>query len=147
MNTRLICLSVLSVLSAASAHAQLSVSWFSIDCGGGITAGGSLDVRSAIGQYDAGQTLVGGSLSITSGYLFSAGSAPIACDSIDFNNNGVFPEDQDVVDFFDVLAGGQPETCDQTLGCNDLDFNNNGVFPEDQDVVDFFNVLAGGTCP
>jgi hypothetical protein len=27
------------------------------------------------------------------------------CDSIDFNNNFVFPEDQDVIDFFNVLAG------------------------------------------
>ncbi|GDX98037.1 hypothetical protein LBMAG48_04410 [Phycisphaerae bacterium] len=71
----------------------------------------------------------------------------VACDSIDFNQNGVFPEDQDVVDFFDVLAGGNPTTCDAVLGCQDIDFNNNGVFPEDQDVVDFFNVLAGGTCP
>ena len=69
------------------------------------------------------------------------------CDDIDFNNNGVFPEDQDVIDFFDVLAGGSPTTCDLTAGCNDIDFNNNGVFPEDQDVVDFFNVLAGGSCP
>jgi hypothetical protein len=63
------------------------------------------------------------------------------CDDIDFNNNDVFPEDQDVVDFFDVLAGA---TC---APCNDIDFNNNGVFPEDQDVIDFFNVLAGGQCP
>ncbi|MFN5943723.1 MAG: hypothetical protein ACK5ZG_02325 [Phycisphaerae bacterium] len=63
------------------------------------------------------------------------------CDTIDFNRNGVFPEDQDVIDFFDVLAGG---TCPF---CADIDFNNNGVFPEDQDVVDFFNVLAGGECP
>ncbi|HLP85163.1 MAG TPA: hypothetical protein VK157_12510, partial [Phycisphaerales bacterium] len=62
------------------------------------------------------------------------------CDSIDFNNNSVFPEDQDVVDFFSVLAGGTCPTC------NDIDFNNNGVFPEDQDVIDFFNVLAGGAC-
>jgi hypothetical protein len=64
-----------------------------------------------------------------------------SCDSIDFNQNGVFPEDQDVIDFFDVLAGG---TCG---ACADIDFNNNGVFPEDQDVIDFFNVLAGGGCP
>ncbi|HLP84557.1 MAG TPA: hypothetical protein VK157_09420 [Phycisphaerales bacterium] len=63
------------------------------------------------------------------------------CQDIDFNNNGVFPEDQDVVDFFDVLAGG---SC---AACNTIDFNNNGVFPEDQDVIDFFNVLAGGNCP
>ncbi len=30
----------------------------------------------------------------------------IGCDDIDFNNNGVFPEEQDVIDFFTVLAGG-----------------------------------------
>jgi hypothetical protein len=71
----------------------------------------------------------------------------VACDSIDFNQNGVFPEDQDVIDFFDVLAGGTPATCDAVLGCQDIDFNNDGVFPSDQDVIDFFNVLAGGTCP
>ena len=72
---------------------------------------------------------------------------PPACDSIDFNNNGVFPEDQDVIDFLEVLAGGTPSSCDPSLDCNDIDFNNNDVFPEDQDVIDFFNVLAGGACP
>ncbi len=66
---------------------------------------------------------------------------PAGCDDIDFNNNDVFPEDQDVVDFFNVLAGGECPTC------NDIDFNNNDVFPEDQDIIDFFNVLAGGECP
>ncbi|MFY7895984.1 MAG: immunoglobulin domain-containing protein [Phycisphaerales bacterium] len=65
------------------------------------------------------------------------------CDSIDFNNNFVFPEDQDVVDFLTVFAGG---VC-STAVCNDIDFNNNDIFPEDQDVIDFFNVLAGSTCP
>jgi hypothetical protein len=91
----------------------------------------------------------------TSWSLFSFGPDPVTgvanfvaelkqrgCDSIDFNGNGVFPEDQDVIDFFTILAGGP---CD-TGTCGDIDFNNNGVFPEDQDVVDFFNVLAGGAC-
>ncbi len=67
-----------------------------------------------------------------------------ACDSIDFNNNGAFPEDQDVLDFFNVLGGGE---CSSGNVCNDIDFNNNGAFPEDQDVLDFLNVLAGGACP
>ncbi len=65
----------------------------------------------------------------------------VACDDIDFNNDGVFPDDQDSVDFFNVLAGGE------CSACNDIDFNNDGVFPDDQDVLDFFNVLAGGQCP
>ncbi len=72
--------------------------------------------------------------------LLPATACPVGCDDIDFNNNDVFPEDQDVIDFFNVLAGGD------CPACNDIDFNNNGVFPEDQDVIDFFNVLAGGTC-
>ncbi len=76
--------------------------------------------------------IINGRLAVT----FVAG-----CDDIDFNNNDVYPEDQDVVDFFNVLSGADcPE-------CNDIDFNNNDVFPEDQDIIDFFNVLAGGTCP
>ncbi|HLP82972.1 MAG TPA: hypothetical protein VK157_01360 [Phycisphaerales bacterium] len=69
----------------------------------------------------------------------SAPQIPV-CDPIDFNNNGVLPEDADVTAFFAVLAG---EAC---AACNDIDFNNNGVFPEDADVIAFFNVLAGGAC-
>ncbi len=65
------------------------------------------------------------------------------CDSIDFNQNTVFPEEQDVIDFFNVLAGGP---CSFGNTCSDIDFNNNEVFPEEQDVIDFFNVLAGGQC-
>jgi hypothetical protein len=64
--------------------------------------------------------------------------------NIDFNNNGVFPEDQDVTDFFNVLAGGP---CSTPNVCDDIDFNNNGVFPEDQDIIDYLNVLAGAPCP
>ncbi len=71
---------------------------------------------------------------------------PIGCNDIDFNNNEAFPEDQDVIDFFTVLAGGACST-DPLPGCDSIDFNNNGAFPEDQDVIDFFNVLAGGNCP
>jgi hypothetical protein len=33
------------------------------------------------------------------------------CGSIDYNNDGLFPDDQDLVDFLVVLAGGQPGTC------------------------------------
>jgi hypothetical protein len=69
------------------------------------------------------------------------------CDTIDFNRNGVFPEDQDVIDYFNVLAGAPcPYLLPLGVPC-DIDFNNNEVFPEDQDVIDFFNTLAGGACP
>lgn len=77
---------------------------------------------------------------------FFCGSMGCGCDSIDFNRDGVFPDDQDVADFFNVLAGGSCPTADVSLPACDIDFNNNGVFPEDQDVLDFFNVLSGGSC-
>jgi hypothetical protein len=64
------------------------------------------------------------------------------CGDIDFNNNAIFPENQDIIDYFDVLAGAP---C-PTLRCDTIDFNRNGVFPEDQDVLDFLHVFAGGSC-
>jgi trimeric autotransporter adhesin len=67
----------------------------------------------------------------------------VTCDSVDFNGNGIFPEDADIIDFFDVLAGA---AC-PTGTCNDVDFNNNQIFPEDADIIDFLNTLAGAQCP
>ena len=64
------------------------------------------------------------------------------CDSIDFNNDTLFPDDNDLIDFLSVLAGG---TC-STGTCNDIDFNNDGLFPDDNDLVAFLRVLAGGNC-
>jgi subtilisin-like proprotein convertase family protein len=58
------------------------------------------------------------------------------CD-LDFNNDGLFPDDQDVVDFVSVLAGASCSTCD------DIDFNNDGLFPDDQDLTDFLAAMAG----
>jgi hypothetical protein len=78
---------------------------------------------------------------LLTGVCFPGGA--VVCDSVDFNGNGVFPEDQDIIDFFDVLAGAP---C-PTGTCNDVDFNNNQVFPEDQDIIDFLNTLAGADCP
>ncbi len=77
-----------------------------------------------------------------SAFVAEWGCAPAGCDTIDFNRNDVFPEDQDVIDFFGVLSGAP---CPYAEPC-DIDFNNNDVFPEDQDVIDFFSVLAGGPC-
>ncbi len=64
------------------------------------------------------------------------------CGDIDFNNDAVYPSEQDFIDFFGVFAGNP---C-STLRCDTIDFNRNGVFPEDQDALDFFHVLAGGSC-
>ncbi len=87
-------------------------------------------------------------VAIASGSIILASPALAqTCDSIDLNRNGVYPEDQDVIDFFTALAGG---ACGDACNPCDLDINNNNVYPEDQDVIDFFLLLAGGlpaSCP
>jgi hypothetical protein len=107
---------------------------------------GQLSRQSAL-RFDAvaGQSYLiraGGYSPVDFGHaLLTIDSTP-GCDSVDFNGNGIFPEDQDIIDFFNVLAGAP---C-PTGTCNDVDFNNNDIFPEDQDIIDFLNVLAGAEC-
>ncbi|MFN7314811.1 MAG: hypothetical protein ACK5VN_03970 [Phycisphaerae bacterium] len=71
---------------------------------------------------------------------FSPSNYDVVCGDLDFNNDGVFPDDQDVIDCFDVLSGGNCATCDS------VDINRDGVFPDDEDVTCFFIILTGGTC-
>ncbi len=66
-----------------------------------------------------------------------------SCDPLDFNQNSLFPEDQDLIDFLSILAGGP---CSPGNSCNDIDFDNDGLFPSEDDLVAFLRVLAGGTC-
>jgi hypothetical protein len=81
----------------------------------------------------------------TTGNRTSLMRVPVApgCDVIDFNGDGLFPDDNDLIDFLSVLAGGP---CSNDPNCNDIDFNNDGLFPDDNDLVAFLAVLAGGGC-
>lgn len=75
--------------------------------------------------------------------LVSSGAVvDVPCNDIDFNNNMVFPEEQDVIDFFTVLSGGD---C-STGNCDSIDFNNDGVYPSDDDVLRFLAVYGGEGC-
>jgi hypothetical protein len=62
------------------------------------------------------------------------------CDSIDFDNDTLFPTDTDLVEYLAALAGAACPTC------NDIDFNNDGIFPSDEDLIALLRVMAGGNC-
>jgi len=64
------------------------------------------------------------------------------CDSVDFNGDGLFPDNQDLEDFLSVFGGGP---C-STGTCGDVDFNNDGLFPDNADMEAFFSVFGGGAC-
>ncbi|MFO0830402.1 MAG: hypothetical protein U0637_01035 [Phycisphaerales bacterium] len=65
------------------------------------------------------------------------------CDSIDFNNDGLFPDTADIDDFLSVFSGGQ---CSTGPGCGDIDFNNDGLFPDTMDIDSLLSVFSGGVC-
>jgi len=93
-----------------------------------------------------GQTGVVRSFTLTVRSPASQCQAPIAvsrCDSLDFNNDGLFPDNQDLVDFLSVFGGG---ACSNGVFCNDLDFNNDGLFPDNEDITSLFSVFGGGGC-
>jgi hypothetical protein len=71
-----------------------------------------------------------------------AGDAVPACDSIDFNGDGLFPDTGDIDDFISVFSGG---AC-STGTCADIDFNNDGLFPDTADIDSLLSSFSGGPC-
>ncbi len=66
-----------------------------------------------------------------------------ACDSIDFNNDGLFPDTADIDDFLSVFSGGP---CSNDPNCGDIDFNNDELFPDTLDIDALLSVFSGGPC-
>jgi uncharacterized membrane protein len=62
------------------------------------------------------------------------------CQDIDFNNDTLYPDSQDITDFLYVFGGG---TCGS---CDSVDFNGDGLFPDNDDYTDFLRVYGGGCC-
>lgn len=69
MNTKS-CLPLLSLgmLLATATPAQYSISWHTIDGGGGTSAGGLYTISGTIGQPDAGPVMANGPYAITGGF-------------------------------------------------------------------------------
>ncbi len=125
------------------ALAQDEIVWSTIDGGGGTCTDGVLTIVDAtIGQPDAGE-MSGGGYTILGGYWDVGGTTP--CDSIDFNNDGLFPDTADIDDFLSVFSGGPCSTA-PTPGCSDIDFNNDSLFPDTADIDALLMVFSGGAC-
>ncbi len=65
------------------------------------------------------------------------------CDSIDFNNDGFFPDTLDIDDFLSVFSGAP---CSNDPNCADTDFNNDGLYPDTLDIDSLLSVFSGGPC-
>src|SRR5262245_54667978 len=73
-----ITLTFIALAMSAPANAQLDLSWSTIDCGGGASAGGLFDLSGTIGQPDAGsfsQPMTGGAFELVGGFWSTAASS------------------------------------------------------------------------
>jgi hypothetical protein len=98
------------------------------------------------GTFSSVQVVGGGGVAVSVTYTSTAARLTITdtdCGSLDYNSDGLFPDDQDLIDFLSVLAGG---ACSNDPNCGAIDFNNDGLFPDDTDLFVFLQVLAGGNC-
>ena len=125
---------------AHAANAQLSMTWSTIDCGGGTATSPSLRLRFTIGQHAAAQPMTGGTLSLTGG--FWAGAAQLPCSTSDFDGDQDYGTDADIHAFFACLGGDCCDTC----YAGGADFNADGDYGTDADIESFFRVLGGGAC-
>ena len=56
------------MVAATTTQAQFAIDWFTIDGGGGSSAGGPYVLAGTIGQPDAGGPMVGGNFTLTGGF-------------------------------------------------------------------------------
>ncbi len=75
--------------------------------------------------------------------FYPCGGITACCDSIDFNNDGLFPDTTDIDDFLNVFSGGP---CSNDPNCGDIDFNNDGLFPDTADIDALLSIFSGGPC-
>ena len=59
---------VLALTTIAASAQNYSIDWFTIDGGGGPSAGGSYTINGTIGQPDAGPPMIAGNYSLTGGF-------------------------------------------------------------------------------
>ncbi|MFO0833056.1 MAG: FG-GAP repeat protein [Phycisphaerales bacterium] len=71
---------------------------------------------------------------------------PATCDSIDFNNDSLFPDTQDITDFITVFSGGNCAAPNPPQCNPDIDFNNDDIFPDTADIEALLRVFSGGAC-
>ena len=75
--TTIACLGT-TALFASAAHAQLDLTWNTIDGGGGTSTGGTFVLSMTIGQPDAGD-LSGGTLVLAGGFWAAQAGGPVPC--------------------------------------------------------------------
>ena len=120
----------LALTLAPSATAQpFEIDWYTIDGGGGASAGGSFNLTGTIAQHDASTPLAAAGYLLQPGFWPGAGAASCPCD---LNANGILNLD-DINAFAAAFLGGDPAA----------DLDGNGVLNLD-DINAFAQCFLAG---
>jgi hypothetical protein len=120
----------LLLAAGSAAQGQLSITWSTVDGGGGEAAGGVFSLSATIGQADAGPAMTGVVFSLSGGY-WPAGSGAPPCRP-DMTGDGQVNV-QDFLRFLSLYSGGDPLA----------DFTRNGTVNV-QDFLAFLSAYAAG---
>jgi hypothetical protein len=121
---------------ATETFAQYSLTWNTIDGGGGVSSGAAFALAGTIGQPDAGAAMSSGAFSLIGGFWAGHGDITPPCPA-DINNSGAI----DVDDLIAVILawGG-------CANCSNCPPDINGSCTVDVDDL-IAVILAWGACP
>jgi hypothetical protein len=97
---------------------------------------------SSLWMTESGHIAIHHSFADGSTGIVTASVLPAQCGDLDFNNDGLYPDNTDLTHFLAVFGGA---AC-PTHRCDSIDFNRDGLFPDNADISAFFSVFGGGPC-
>jgi len=121
-------------LTTIAVAEEFSIDWYTIDGGGGYSAGGEFELDGTIGQPDAG-AMIGDDFDLTGGFWMA--SQACTCPG-DMNADGL-KDGRDVQSFATCLISGGSCACADIDGFNGVDLNDADAFVTD--------LLSGSQCP
>jgi hypothetical protein len=115
--TGTVAITVVMIVAIAGAQ-DLTIDWYTVDGGGGYSAGGDFELDGTIGQPDAGVTMSGGDVTLAGGY-WAGGQVPGPdlpgdCDGDGSINSTDFA-------FFEACLLGPDASFGTSCGCTDFD--------------------------
>ena len=121
--------------------ADFDLSWHTIDCGGGPSAGDGFEIDGTTGQPDAGSTMTGGSFSLTGGFWSGAAAVP-QCEG-DTNSSGAVNVD----DLLTVITswGACPLPCPPNCPADIAPWPSGNCIVNVDDLLSV--IVHWGTCP
>ncbi|USO00078.1 MAG: hypothetical protein H6810_05290 [Phycisphaeraceae bacterium] len=130
---RLMTITAALVTSSALAGPDYSINWYTIDGGGGTSAGGGYTLSGTIGQHDASNAMTGGAYTLTGGFWAGVGAGP--CNAADIAEPYGILDLVDITTFVSGFLGTDPIA----------DLNSDGLF-DLTDINLFVTTFLAG-CP